>query len=250
MRSLTVMAWDTATPWCVVALERFEADGSSVSLGRFENREAGTHSRILPSTVAGLLQEAGLSAADLDLIAVGRGPGSFTGLRTGLALAKGLALGASIPLLGLSTLDLIASSVLKEGGGRRTLAAPLIDARHQQIFTGLYEAAGGDSEAPARALIEPLPLSPAELPGMLLEASGGREVFMAGPALDLAEQTFPDGLPPPLAAALSPAPPSAFELTRLARFIWLNDAKALEKYPAIPMYIRQPDIRKSGIAMR
>lgn len=248
MKPLTVMAWDTATPWCVVALERFEGDGSSISLGRFESREAGTHSQILPLTVADLLKEAGLLPGDLDLIAVGRGPGSFTGLRTGLALGKGLAMGASVPLIGLSTLDLIASTVIRAQGGK-TLVAPLIDARHQQIFTGLYEASEGNSEAPARMLIEPLPVAPADLPTVLLEASGGREIFLAGPALDLVEDVFPAGFPSPLAAALRPCPPDVFELARLARFIRINDDMALNKYPAIPMYIRQPDIRKSGIAM-
>lgn len=249
MKPLTVMAWDTATPWCVAALVRFETDGSSVPLGRFESREAGTHSQILPATVEGLLKGAGLSPADLDLIAVGRGPGSFTGLRTGLALAKGLAMGASVPLIGLSTLDLIASSVLRGQSGR-VFVAPLIDARHQQIFAGLYEAADAEGEAPARVLIEPLPLSPADLPRILLEASGGRETLLAGPAFDLLEEAFPAGFPSPLIAAPQAGPPDALELARLARFLWLNDDRALEKYPAIPMYIRQPDIRKSGIAMR
>lgn len=223
MKPLTIMAWDTATPWCVVALERFEADGSSTALGRFESREAGTHTQILPATVDGMLKKAGLSPTDLDLMAVGRGPGSFTGLRTGLALAKGLAMGASIPLIGLSTLDLIASAVLREVGGD-TLVAPLIDARHRQLFTGLYQAADL-VEAPALSLIEPTPVDPADLPKVLIEASGGREVLLAGPALDLAEEAFPAGLPAPLAAALQPGPPppSAFELARLARYIWLND---------------------------
>lgn len=249
MKPLTIMAWDTATPWCVVSLERFEADGSSTSLGRFESREASTHTQILPATVDGMLKKAGLAPTDLDLVAVGRGPGSFTGLRTGLALAKGLAMGAAIPLIGLSTLDLIASAVLREVGGD-TLVAPLIDARHRQLFTGLYQAADKQIEAPPAILMEPTPVDPADLPKILIEASGGREVLLAGPALDLAEEAFPVGLPAPLAAALQPGPPSAFELARLARYIWLNDDKALEKYPAIPMYIRQPDIRKSGIAMR
>ena len=249
MKPLTVMAWDTATNWCAVSLDRFETDGSSISLGRFTSSEAGTHSQILPGAVAGILKEASLTAGDLDLLAVGRGPGSFTGLRTGLALAKGLAMGAGLPLLGLSTLTVVASEHLRsklDGA----LVAPLIDARHQQIFTALFEIDTDNPSGLPRELLPPTPLTPAEVPGFLVEASGGREIFLAGPALELLEAAFPAGLPAPFSAALNFSPPDVSEMARMAARLWLADNRAEEKYPPIPSYVRQPDIRKSGIAMR
>lgn len=247
MKPLTVMAWDTATDWCAVVLESFEA-GGPVSLGRFASNDSGTHSQVLPGAVEGLLKEAGLKPGDLDLLAVGRGPGSFTGLRTGLSLAKGLAMGAGLPLIGLSSLTVLAAGAL--AFNHQALVAPLIDARHQQVFTGLYEIDRAEPAGLPRELLAPLPLIPAELPEILIKASGGREVFLSGPALGLLEAAFPGGLPAPLSAALEPSPPNVSELARLAAHLWLGDKQAVDKYPPIPMYIRQPDIRQSGIAMR
>ncbi|MDR1922087.1 MAG: hypothetical protein LBS31_10175, partial [Candidatus Adiutrix sp.] len=73
--ALTVISWDTATPWCVAAVTRFEA-GGALALAEFSGREDLSHSRLLPPLMKSLLHEAGLKAGELDLAAVGRGPGS------------------------------------------------------------------------------------------------------------------------------------------------------------------------------
>ncbi len=244
MTPLTVMAWDTATPWCTLALVRFTDQGMTV-LSEFSRAE-GPHSQTLPPLVAQMLQDAGQAPADLDLVAVGRGPGSFTGLRTGLALAKGLALGARIPVMGLSTLDILADLILDQAGPE-ALAAPLIDARHREIFTALYRRGPGGPEL-VRA---PAPLSPTDIPDWLAAGAAGRKITMAGPALNLMRAAWPDGWP---AAGLEAGPedlaPRASRLARLAAARYCAEPEATTSHPPLPMYFRQPDIRQTGLALR
>jgi tRNA threonylcarbamoyladenosine biosynthesis protein TsaB len=240
MKPLTVLAWDTATPWCALALARFDDQGMTV-LSDFLEAE-GPHSQTLPPRVAQTLRSAGLTPADVDLVAVGRGPGSFTGLRTGLALAKGLAMGARIPIVGISTLDILAELILEEAGAD-TLAAPLIDARHGEIFTALYRPGPAGPEA----VKPPRPLSPADIPGRLTAGAAGRKIIAAGPALNLMRAAWP-------AAGLTAGPedlaPGASRLARLAVARYRAGPEAMASHPPLPMYFRQPDIRQTGLALR
>jgi tRNA threonylcarbamoyladenosine biosynthesis protein TsaB len=238
---LTVISWDPATPWCVAAVTRFEA-GRALALAEFSGREDVTHSRLLPPLMKSLLHEAGLKAGELDLAAVGRGPGSFTGLRTGLALAKGLALGLGIPLVGVSTLETLAYGLL-DGRGQGALAAPLIDARHQEIFSALYRsaavAAGGGAEL--ETVRPPRPLTPAALPDFLYEAGGGRPVVAAGPALELVQAALGGDWPRFIQPGPASLAPSAVRLAELAVARFLQGPSGAA--PPLPLYIRQPDIR-------
>lgn len=243
----TIMAWDSSSHWCSLALVRYEASGEPAVLGEFLSDE-GTQSQMLPSQVRRLLSEAELSPTDLDLVAVGRGPGSFTGLRTGLALAKGLAWGADRPVLGLSSLEVAAAAFWMENRERADLIAPIIDARHQQVFTALYQPT--EAGYPLKLLMPPQPLHPEELPELLSLAAGGRPVILTGPALELVTAAHPAGLPSGLSAASRVIPPLAGSLAHLAKFILDSDPEAVNLHPPIPMYIRQPDIRKSGLALR
>ncbi|PWU19297.1 MAG: tRNA (adenosine(37)-N6)-threonylcarbamoyltransferase complex dimerization subunit type 1 TsaB, partial [Candidatus Rokuibacteriota bacterium] len=112
-----ILALDTATPKATVALvHEGEVLGERVSTAVSVLSEADL-----------LLRRAGLSPQDLDAIAVGTGPGSFTGLRIGLAAARGLALSLGIPAAGVSTL-----AALEAGAPG---ARPAIDARRREVFT-------------------------------------------------------------------------------------------------------------------
>ena len=93
-----ILAIDTATDWMGLALH----DGSSV-LAEFGWRSRRTQTIELAPAVAQLWARTGVSAGDLSAIAVAIGPGSYTGLRVGLALAKGIALGQKLPLVGVPT---------------------------------------------------------------------------------------------------------------------------------------------------
>lgn len=119
--STRILAIDTATEACSVALLNHQQQLACFELCAREHTQ-----RILP-LVQQLLQEGGVALNELDALAFGRGPGSFTGVRIGIGIAQGLALGAGIPLIGISTLKTMAQSAWRRQGATRVLAA--IDAR-------------------------------------------------------------------------------------------------------------------------
>lgn len=98
--------------------------------------------RVMP-TIETVLKDCGLKAADLSKIVVAKGPGSYTGVRIGVTIAKTLAWSLNIPLVGVSSLAIIASSVGRYFNGS---VSPLFDARRGQIYTGLYRYEGGKME--------------------------------------------------------------------------------------------------------
>ena len=93
-----------------------------------------THSETLLPMVEEVMGMTGLTASDLDAVAVSAGPGSFTGLRIGAAMAKGIAFAADIPLIPVPTLDAMAYRAY----GSAYVIAPIMDARRSQVYTGLY----------------------------------------------------------------------------------------------------------------
>ena len=122
-----ILAIETATPACSVAL--------STQDGLIERMEVGLniHSKVLLDMVQSVLGQAQLELKQLDAIAVGRGPGSFTGLRIGVGVAQGLAFGVDCPMIGVSSLDALAFQSSKTG---EVVAG--IDARMGQIYWGNY----------------------------------------------------------------------------------------------------------------
>lgn len=137
MRSLGI---ETSTPTGSVAL----VENQRV-VYRLEHDEPSAHAeRILP-LVGRCLAEAGWRRGDLERIAVGIGPGSFVGLRVGIALAQGLGLGLAIPVLGVGSLQSLAHAVPGAEGGSRLA---LLDARRDELFAAAYAADGRELLAP------------------------------------------------------------------------------------------------------
>lgn len=124
---MRVLAFDTSTEWCSVAV----GDGAQ---WHAQDEHAGqAHSERLLPMVRSVLAEAGWALADLDGIAFGAGPGSFTGIRIGCGVAQGLAYGADLPVVPVPTLAAIAAA----SGWRRVLVA--LDARMREVYVAAYE---------------------------------------------------------------------------------------------------------------
>jgi len=129
--STRILAIDTATEACSVALLN-----NDQQLAHFELCPREHTQRILP-LVQEILQRGGVTLSDLDALAFGRGPGSFTGVRIGIGIAQGLAFGAGLPLIGVSTLKTLAQGAWRLHGATRVLAA--IDARMGEVYWAEYQ---------------------------------------------------------------------------------------------------------------
>ncbi|HDP89812.1 MAG TPA: tRNA (adenosine(37)-N6)-threonylcarbamoyltransferase complex dimerization subunit type 1 TsaB, partial [Thioalkalivibrio sp.] len=127
---MKILAIDTATDACSAALF---LDGEVTS--RFELAPR-RHTELILPMVGSLLEEAGLAVTDLDAVAFGRGPGAFTGLRIAAGVAQGLALGADLPVIPVSTLATMAQQVMDEAGAEAVAAA--LDARMGEVYWGCY----------------------------------------------------------------------------------------------------------------
>ncbi|MCK6787343.1 tRNA (adenosine(37)-N6)-threonylcarbamoyltransferase complex dimerization subunit type 1 TsaB [Enterobacter roggenkampii] len=127
---MRILAIDTATEACSVALLNNDA-----VTAHFEECPREHTQRILP-LVKEILTRSDTSLTDLDALAFGRGPGSFTGVRIGIGIAQGLALGAELPMIGVSTLATMAQGAWRMTGATRVLAA--IDARMGEVYWAEY----------------------------------------------------------------------------------------------------------------
>ncbi len=127
----TIIALDTSTEACSVALQ---CNGDRKFRYRVEPR---MHAKILLPMLNELLDEAGISAQQIDGVVFGRGPGAFTGVRIGTAAAQAIALGGDLPVAPVSTLASIAHRCYREHGKQKIAVA--IDARMGEVYWGAYE---------------------------------------------------------------------------------------------------------------
>ncbi|NNU91574.1 tRNA (adenosine(37)-N6)-threonylcarbamoyltransferase complex dimerization subunit type 1 TsaB [Anoxybacillus sp. CHMUD] len=135
---MKVLAIDTSTFVMGVAV----VDGQIVKGEMITNLKKNHSIRVMPA-IESLLQECDVNPQDLDRIVVAKGPGSYTGVRIGVTIAKTLAWTLNIPLVGVSSLEVMAANAKYFGG----LIVPLMDARRGQIYTGLYKAEGGNIQS-------------------------------------------------------------------------------------------------------
>lgn len=133
MADVLILAIETATGCGSVALTRGEAAGGKV-LAEYTLQPEVTHARRLLGSVAAVMEAVGGTWSEVDAVAVSLGPGSFTGLRIGMAAAKGIALATGCPLVGVPTLDALAAQLTPTG----LPVVCLLDARKQQVYVGRY----------------------------------------------------------------------------------------------------------------
>lgn len=161
---MNILGFDTSTETLSLALKTAKT-GLGLSL------QAGyKHAESLVPWIDRGLRQLDLKARELDLIVITVGPGSFTGLRIGLATAKGLAMGAGCALTGIATLDVLAAGVPWFEG----LILPVLDARKQRIYCALYHNLNGSQTR----ITDFLDISPEALP---LQIPPGKPVMLTGP---------------------------------------------------------------------
>ncbi|MDH0371030.1 tRNA (adenosine(37)-N6)-threonylcarbamoyltransferase complex dimerization subunit type 1 TsaB [Comamonas aquatica] len=209
---MNLLAFDTSTDTLFIALQRGTALWQHQAAGG-----ANSSATLLPSIQQGL-QALGLQFADLDAIVFGRGPGSFTGLRTACAIAQGLALGASKPLLPVDTLLAVAEEAREQHGLTDVMA--VLDARMSEVYHAGYRWAEGLWHAThALGLCAPEAL---QVPEGLSVVGNAQAAY--------AERLAPQ-------AAHRVALPTATALLRLAPRL-MADGHLVDASYALPLYIR------------
>ena len=128
-----ILAIETSTKNCSVALGK-----SGKLIAEKEQGGEYSHAENLAIFVNEILAESGYSLQAIDAIAVGKGPGSYTGLRIGVSYAKGLCLALNKPLISIDSLTTLAISVIDEIPVK-ALAAPMIDARRMEVYCAIYD---------------------------------------------------------------------------------------------------------------
>jgi tRNA threonylcarbamoyl adenosine modification protein YeaZ len=234
MASVLLLAFDTATPAVTVALH----DGTSV-IAQYTEVDARRHGELLAPGIVRVLAEAGRGRGELTDVAVGVGPGPFTGLRVGLvtALALGDALG--IPVHGICTLDILAAAAAERVGGGgdgdgdgNGQFAVAIDARRKEVYWARYQ--NRPSGGPVR-----LGDAAVDWPHVVAGQVAGMPVAGEGPVKYPLE--FPDPIDPRLPSAAVLAGLAVARLAARGPSGGDVDHPGGEILPPYPLYLRRPD---------
>jgi tRNA threonylcarbamoyladenosine biosynthesis protein TsaB len=216
-----ILALDTATELCSAALW---IDGACLSRESGRPRASG---ELILGMIAELLAQAGFGLERLDMIAFGRGPGAFTGVRLAVAVAQGLGFAAGVPLLPVSELRALAQLALaQQGAPARALICQ--DARMAEVYWGCFERRVAAEAVTAEALAAPTDV---RLPGIW----SGKAVCGAGSGFEAyaALRDLPEA---PLAPIWGHLRPRALEIAELAALEGLG--QAIRPEMAQPVYLR------------
>ncbi|HEH9417184.1 TPA: tRNA (adenosine(37)-N6)-threonylcarbamoyltransferase complex dimerization subunit type 1 TsaB [Aeromonas sobria] len=221
MNELKILAVDTATEACSAAL----LVGDTL-FSRWEEAPRDHTRKILPMVQA-VLEDAGITLSDLDAIAFGRGPGSFTGVRIGISVAQGLAFGVGVPLIGISTLAAMAQGAYRLDGAEQVLTA--IDARMNEVYFGRYELIDGRMQLVGDEVVSD--------PAALVDARGKQagRLTCVGTGFETYGETL-SALADELVVSQVRFP-AAEDMLPLARAAWLA-GEAVPVEQATPVYLR------------
>jgi tRNA threonylcarbamoyladenosine biosynthesis protein TsaB len=226
-----LLGLDTATPAVTVALH----DGGR-PLAQLVSVDAHRHAELLAPAIAKVIADAGAERGDLTGVAVGVGPGPYTGLRVGVMTARVLGAALGIPVYGVCTLDVIAADV--EYGGEFLVAT---DARRREVYWARYDKAG-------RRQTGPLVSAPADIP------RPDRELLTVGEGCLLYPSFLPNGHGPtyPAAATVCRVVTAALAARGAdsGAGAGREPADGGVLLPPEPLYLRRPDAREPGTPKR
>ena len=220
---MNFLAFDTSTEELHLGVAHGERLWARASTGG-----AQASAQIIPLALQ-MLADAGLGLKDLDAIAMGRGPGSFTGLRTACAVAQGLAFGANVPVLPIDTLLAVAEEARAERAQAHVLA--VIDARMGQYYAGAWAW----QQSRWQCEMAPALLNPEELAFPTHWGTDGTNALVAGLGMDAVSDLLSRRDPPPFEVVA--AAPTGRALLRLSTQAWASGA-AVAAEMAMPIYLR------------
>jgi len=217
---MLILAIDTALDACAAAV--LDTDAAKIIALESQPMKRG-HAEALMPLIARVMKTSGVGFAALDRIAVTTGPGSFTGLRVGLSAARGIALAAAKPVVGLTTLTAYAAPFVGENSAHPIISA--IDARHDHVY---FQVVSGDGSPLVKPKVAPI--------SEALEASRFGAPHLVGNAAKILADRWPSDAPPPSKVDVQPAP----DITWVA---WVGAAVNPATAPAKPYYLRAPDAK-------
>jgi tRNA threonylcarbamoyladenosine biosynthesis protein TsaB len=217
---MLILAIDTALDACSAGV--LDTDTARMIAQESQAMKRG-HAEALMPLIARVMKDAGIAFTRLDRIAVTNGPGSFTGLRVGLAAGRGIALAADKPVVGITTLTAYAAPVVSTNSEHPVIAA--IDARHDHVYVQAVSGDGG-------ALLSPRVAPIAEA----LAASQFGAPYLVGNAAQILADRWPADAPPPYRIDAQAAP----DIVWVA---WLGAAVNPDIALARPYYLRAPDAK-------
>ncbi len=217
---MLILAIDTALDACAAAVLDTEA-GKLIAQESLAMKRG--HAEALMPLIGRVIAQSGVGFAGLDRIAVTTGPGSFTGLRVGLSAARGIALAANKPVVGVTTLTAYAAPVVGQNGEQPVVSA--IDARHDHVYLQVVSGNGSSLIRPQVAPIEEA-----------LGASRFGAPHLVGNAAQILADRWPPNAPPPFEVDAQAAPDIAW-------VGWLGAAVSPNTAPARPFYLRAPDAK-------
>ena len=167
---MLILAVDCATPAAGAAI----SDGEKI-IAEYSLNSGWAHSEKFMPMIDKCLQDCGCRLEDLDAIAVTSGPGSFTGIRIGMATVKGLSLGSGVPIVAISTLEALAHNLILSD----YLVCPVLNARKNEVYTAAYDVRGvgprvlwGPAACSPQAMAESIGDIAAQHPGVVLLGDG------------------------------------------------------------------------------
>jgi tRNA threonylcarbamoyladenosine biosynthesis protein TsaB len=223
---MLILAIDTALDACAAAV--LDTEAARLLAQETLPMKRG-HAEALMPLIARVMRSVDLSFAALDRIAVTTGPGSFTGLRVGISAARGLALAAGKPAVGLTTLSAYAAAIVSQNQAEPVISA--IDARHDHVYCQIVAGDG-------HQLVRPKVVSIDEA----IAASQFGAPHLVGNAAKILADRWPKEMPQPVAVDAQAAPDIAW-------VAWLGAAADPDSTPARPFYLRAPDAKPAALPL-